>query len=266
MGSFFHWILSSMLVMEYQDTTIAETRYGDASCWTQKPICGGVTRQQAKYTPAGAPCERPAGWGTEHPGIGRCKFHGGATKNATKQAALTEAVNYVLDIMGPAIDVDPMEALIWCVRIAAGEVAYATRRISELEDDEALVNPEEKTHRTGYGPKSESFDEVRSSPLTLHIWIQARHAALDRLARYSKMALDAGIAERQVQLAETAGDEIAHAIRGILDGLLLTAEQERRAPEIVREAMEQLERKASPQAAIEARPKRQPPKVPTRAT
>ncbi len=252
--------------MEYQDTTIAETRYGSPECWTQKPICGGTTRQQSKYNPAGAPCERPAGWGTEHPGIGRCKFHGGATKNAAKQAALTEAVNYVLDIMGPAIDVDPMEALIWCVRIAAGEVAYATRKISELEEDEVLDRPEEETNRTGYGPKSESFREVKQSSVTLHIWIQARHSALDRLARYSKMALDAGIAERQVKLAETAGDEIAQSIRSILDNLLLTPEQERRAPEIVREAMEKLERTASPQAAIEARPKRKPPQVSPRAT
>lgn len=32
--------------------------------------CGARTR-------AGSPCRRPAGWGTAHPGEGRCKLHGG---------------------------------------------------------------------------------------------------------------------------------------------------------------------------------------------
>lgn len=36
------------------------------------PICGAKTK-------AGTPCRREAGWGTDHPGQGRCKLHGGAT-------------------------------------------------------------------------------------------------------------------------------------------------------------------------------------------
>jgi hypothetical protein len=39
--------------------------------------CGGKTR-------AGTPCKRPAGWGTDHPGSGRCKLHGGATKRGAE--------------------------------------------------------------------------------------------------------------------------------------------------------------------------------------
>lgn len=29
-------------------------------------------------------CKHEAGWGTDHPGIGRCKFHGGASPNHEK--------------------------------------------------------------------------------------------------------------------------------------------------------------------------------------
>lgn len=45
------------------------------------PICGARTHGN------GEPCRRPAGWGTDHPGRGRCKLHGGAShgpKDPTK--------------------------------------------------------------------------------------------------------------------------------------------------------------------------------------
>ena len=36
------------------------------------PVCGAKGR-------SGKPCQNPAGKGTDHPGEGRCKFHGGVT-------------------------------------------------------------------------------------------------------------------------------------------------------------------------------------------
>ena len=38
---------------------------------TSKPTCGAKNR-------SGGACARPAGWGTPHPGTGRCKLHGGS--------------------------------------------------------------------------------------------------------------------------------------------------------------------------------------------
>jgi len=38
-------------------------------------ICGSQTRQ-SESRPV---CHRPAGWGTSHPGVGRCKLHGGCS-------------------------------------------------------------------------------------------------------------------------------------------------------------------------------------------
>ena len=40
------------------------------------PLCG-ARKRQPRYP--GETCARPSGWGTEHPGYGRCKLHGGAT-------------------------------------------------------------------------------------------------------------------------------------------------------------------------------------------
>lgn len=42
---------------------------------TTRPLCGAKTRPSAKHPT----CVKPAGWGTDHAGEGRCKFHGGAT-------------------------------------------------------------------------------------------------------------------------------------------------------------------------------------------
>jgi hypothetical protein len=40
-----------------------------------KPLCGGKTRNPETVNEF---CTRPAGWGTDHVGQGRCKLHGGA--------------------------------------------------------------------------------------------------------------------------------------------------------------------------------------------
>ncbi|MFW5987868.1 MAG: hypothetical protein ACOCQA_00345 [bacterium] len=36
-------------------------------------ICGAKTKG------SGEPCQKPAGWGTDHVGVGKCKLHGGAS-------------------------------------------------------------------------------------------------------------------------------------------------------------------------------------------
>lgn len=43
-----------------------------------KNICGAKAKQ------TGQPCRRPAGWGTSHPGTGRCKLHGGCSPGGPK--------------------------------------------------------------------------------------------------------------------------------------------------------------------------------------
>ena len=59
--------------------------------------CGAKTR-------AGTPCKQPAGWGTDHPGQGRCKLHGGASsgpgkgnKNAVKHGVYEQVIREHLD-------------------------------------------------------------------------------------------------------------------------------------------------------------------------
>lgn len=145
-------------------------------------------------------------------------------------------------VMGTAIDVDPMEALLWCVRISAGEVAYATQKVHALDERDEVVNPEQILEREG----GRITEERTVFPDELNLWIKVRQTAMERLAKFSKMALDAGVAERQVKMAEGTGEDLAVAIGTILQGLSLTAEQEALAPRLVRDALELLEGSSNP--------------------
>ena len=147
-------------------------------------------------------------------------------KSAAKQEAAEHAV-----VMGLPIDIDPLDALLHCVRITAGEVEYASVQVAALNADEALVQQAEHTEgRMAEGPVSVT---KTSSIAQLHAWVRTRQDAVDRLARYSKMCLDAGVAERQIQIAEHMGTTIGRLLTAVLGELVLTPEQELKAPTIV---------------------------------
>src|SRR4051794_6528503 len=96
-------------------------------------VCGALKRQQYPSangrSSASGFCQRPAGEGTDHLGYGKCKRHCGNTATNRKAAYLEMAQAEAMKIMGPMIDVSPIDALYTCVRIAAGEVAYTTMKV-----------------------------------------------------------------------------------------------------------------------------------------
>lgn len=169
-------------------------------------LCGAKTR-------AGGACRKSAGWGTgSHVGWGRCRLHGGATPTHVRAAAAAMARGF-----GDELEVEPIEALLWMVRAAAGEVAYTTARVAELQPT-ALVDGGQ-----------------------LSVWILARRGAMDRLAKFAAMAVGAGVAERQVRIAERYGQVIGDLLERVLAGLELTEAQRDAAPEIVRRELSVLE-------------------------
>jgi hypothetical protein len=76
------------------------------------------------------------GSGTGHVGVGRCKLHGGASPRAEVSGALVLARREAV-VMGCPLDIDPHDALLECIRIAAGEVQYASEQIAKLQVDVA---------------------------------------------------------------------------------------------------------------------------------
>jgi hypothetical protein len=177
------------------------------------PVCGAQKKQGE------GKCQRPAGWGTDHVGFGTCKLHGGRMRNHQVAAARAEVRAEAASQAVNGIPVDPATALLRCVQLAAGQVAYASKQIMLSMD-----------------PTSDSPEETANSP-----WGRVQSEAMDRLARYSKMALDAGATEKQINFAEKYGREMASILRTALEELELTKEQKERAPEVIRKNLLPLE-------------------------
>jgi hypothetical protein len=164
----------------------------------------------------GRRCRQPAGMGTDHLGFGTCRFHGGFLPNHRKSALKQQAV-----LMGAPKDINPLDGLMWCIRLTAGEVQFCTEQIENLD----------KKHWT----------ENTIAGKQLNMWAKERQSAVDRLAKFCKDALALGIAERSVRIAEQYGSSLARYTKGLLDDLQLTEEQMKRAPVIVRKHLMLLE-------------------------
>lgn len=70
------------------------------------PPCG------ASHNKRSGTCKRPAGWGTDHPGEGRCKLHGGVGQKPSTRYQLTNASPTLRDaIQQQQADPDPLNLL-----------------------------------------------------------------------------------------------------------------------------------------------------------
>lgn len=172
--------------------------------------CGATTK-------AGTPCKQRAGARTSHLGVGRCWKHGGRSPQAELAGQLVMARREAA-VMGTPLAVEPIEAILQCIQIAAGEVRYASERIAELEEKDAAGPVRTVVDRPlqlarGEESATQRARELHLGPPALHIWIRARHEAMDRLVGYSKAAIAAGIAERQVKIAESQAQLLAEAMR-----------------------------------------------------
>lgn len=158
----------------------------------------------------GKQCQMAAGWGTSHLGFGNCKFHGGSMPNHVKAAAKNE----MRVLLGKEMQINPLDAILWCIRIRAGEVRWLSEKMAELDQKDWIM------------------DTIAGKQF--HLYAKERQGAMNDLTRYSQIAIGLGIAERAVKLAEQYGDMIARLIEGILADLNLSREQRKLVPTVVR--------------------------------
>jgi len=168
-------------------------------------LCGAKKKNGEK-------CRAFAGQGTNHPGVGYCKFHLGNTEQMNKHAVKLKAEQEVAKArtkFGEKIPVEPTEALLSVLHLSAGQLAWLHGEPDAMED-------------------KGSFD----GQVLMRLWGEER----DRLARVSESALRAGVQERAIRLAEAYGQQLADVLRAVFhdDELGLTAAQRAQLPAVLR--------------------------------
>jgi hypothetical protein len=157
-------------------------------------------------------CTLPAGCGTLHPGTGPCRRHGGNSRRERTTGALMTA-----HAIARVLDVDPWEVLEVAMRRAYGWAAWYQGMIATAESDDDLR------------PGGSHYD-----------WVKAAERTTEQAIRYAKMALDAGVAERQVQQVELQGQLIAQVLSATLHELGMDDATEIQARVIMEKTLRQL--------------------------
>lgn len=150
--------------------------------------CGAVTR-------TGGNCRNPRGHRTDHVGFGRCYLHAGAAPNGRKAAEKERIMTEIGKLIAAEqIEADdPLAALAEAQRRAQTMARVLEGMVSDLE-----------------------VLWVGNQP---HVAFDLLDQWNDRSARISKLAIDAGLEERQVALSERQGQMLADVLRALLEAI-----------------------------------------------
>lgn len=183
-----------------------------------KPKCG-ANRKQTPGT-----CTRPAGWGTDHPGTGNCKLHGGKTPSGNKHAQVVQAQRDVI-LFGAKRTIAPAEALLELVHWTAGEVDYWRSRVRELDEADLTWG----VTKVKEGGDDRGTTEEAKPNIAYAMLIDASN----RLEKYASSALKAGADAAMVQIARGQGALLAGVIQRVLARLDLSEAQQALVPVVV---------------------------------
>lgn len=195
----------------------------------------------------GDTCRKPAGHSTNHPGIGRCKFHGGNTPNHNMAAQLAQARD-VATIYGVPRDIHPIDGLMeeyWrtaglvdvyeamCMQLLPNEVVWGVQSVeettaltsgtgsSDLQDNDAATTLPEKKTKAGAG---------------VHTWVKLFNEERDRFSRLAEQILKLDLASRQVEYTQS---QVAALVAVLLAPELALSEDQRRTAARLLRGMDQ---------------------------
>ncbi len=156
-------------------------------------LCGALKRDGETM------CRRPAGWGTEHAGWGRCKLHGGSSPSGT-HAAQRAAAGHAVATFGLPQEIDPHDALYDELARTNGHVQWLAELIANLERGDLKQ----------YGISEGALYERPS------VWLEIYARERRHLASVAKACVDVGVEGRRMRLAEEDAAVIAEVIRNVL--------------------------------------------------
>lgn len=215
-----------------EETTVTDPNEPQDRDKPERRYCGGPKRQSE------GTCTRPAGWGTSHPGIGRCKLHGGSTPShvakAEKQLREARLRNALALAYGDDVpDIEPAEAMLRAVSWKYAEVLALRIEVAALEREEMVWGT---TRVKEGGDDRGTTEEARPN-----IWWQMLRTAEEQLVKFAAAARSAGCDERRLQLAEQQGQMLAGVIRRILERLGLTEDQQALVVTVVPEELRSID-------------------------
>lgn len=179
---------------------------------------------QRPNQPEGVLCTQRAGWGTDHPGVGRCKRHGGSTESHEKAASL-EIARRECRTLGLPIEVNPAEALITELWEATGNVAFYRELVQKLpthpdfdtfvrpmdEDGEIIGEGHWERGEPGVYGRTYHVSGNPTGEAKPHVLLQLYNEERKHLVNVAAAALRAGVEERRVRMAEADATQILGA-------------------------------------------------------
>lgn len=168
-----------------------------------------------------APCKRPAGWGTPNQ-TGPCKLHGGALPSVQKHHARVAALTFARGALGQELDIDPLEGVLLAVRLSYGVVDHYRH---QLHTQPEHTDPAELQH--GY------------------------EKALVEYTRICQIAVNAGVAERQIKIIERVADQLGLLFEEVAAAINATGEQRQLMRAAWVKGLERLEEPAIDGTAVE---------------
>jgi hypothetical protein len=151
---------------------------------------------------------------------------------------------------GAELDITPWEALLRAVRIAAGKSAYCEWVLAQASHDLELEG------RFGRDEGGMLIHPDTGEPLgggqlrNLSWWVAKSELWHDRLARTSKMAIDAGVAKWQIERMEAEANQLARVLNAVLEGMAgeISEEQSARMRQLMRNELLALDAESSNRA------------------
>jgi Zn-dependent oligopeptidase len=168
------------------------------------PKCGG------KLLKREGTCTRPAGWGTPHPGTGRCKLHGGCSPSHSVAGAQEQARKAVMRLGFEPV-ADPLSQL----ASVAGELVAVKDRLREHVERLTQI-------RT---LSAEGTEQVRAE---LSAYQQALRDTVSVLAVMARL----NIGERMAKVSEAQLELMEKALRHALEDAGLGLEEQDRAAHV----------------------------------
>lgn len=148
-------------------------------------------------------------------GMDKCRYHGGKSPQALAardRREAEDAANRAIATYGLPRDIDPHDALLEEIARTAGHVDWLANVIAQLDRDAIAFGVH--SVETGRGEKGDIDKTTLQAGVA--VWVDLYQRERKHLVDVCKAAIGAGIAERQVRLAEQQGQLIAEVLRQVI--------------------------------------------------